>query len=180
MLRNFEIRPTHKATWNKNHLFRKVIVVFSVALVLVTVTWSGENRVLASSNPKISFEYAPFSSSPPCTTKILWYTKGTQVCAPTSVKGRFKWQTYIKQSDTTPLIRQCRNVFSTREGNLACDWVQKYVNNMLAIRGPKDNCVAYIRGLLQYMALGALSTKAVTFEALVTPYATKNSWTCHP
>lgn len=121
-----------------------------------------------------------FTTSPPCTQKILWYTKGSQVCAPTTRRGTYKWQTIIKVSDTTALMKTCRSFFSTSEGQLLCDWMQKYVNNVIAIKGPKDTCLSYWKNLLNNAARVAQTTQRATVGTAIEPFAAKNSWVCHP
>lgn len=121
-----------------------------------------------------------FTTSPPCTQKILWYTKGGQVCAPTTRRGAYKWQTIIKASDTTAFMKTCRSFFSTSEGQLLCYWMQKYVNNVIAIKGPKDTCLSYWKNLLNNAARVAQTTKRATVGTVIEPFAAKNSWVCHP
>jgi hypothetical protein len=117
---------------------------------------------------------------PPCTQKILWFTKGSQVCAPTTRRGTYEWQTIIKASDTTAFMKTCRSFFSTSEGQLLCDWMQKYVNNIIAMNGPKDNCLTYWKNLLNNAARVAQTTKGLTVGSVIEPFAATNSWVCHP
>lgn len=120
------------------------------------------------------------TTTPTCTEKILWYTKGSQVCAPTTRRGAYKWQTIIKASDTRAFMKTCRSFFSTSEGQLLCDWMQKYVNNVIAIKGPKDNCLTYWKNLLNNAARVAQTNRTATVGTAIEPFAAKNSWVCHP
>lgn len=119
------------------------------------------------------------STSPPCTKEILWYTKDSQVCAPASSRVTYRWQTIIERSDTTELMETCRSFFSTYEGQKLCDWMQKYINNIIAMKGPKDNCLTYWRNLLNNAARVAQTSKSATIGVAIEPFAAENSWVCH-
>ena len=120
------------------------------------------------------------ATAPQCTQKILWYTKGTQICAPTTTRGIYSWQTSIKRSDTTAFMKTCRSFFSTAAGRMLCDWMQKYVDNVIAIKGPRNNCLTYWKNLLNNAARVAQTTKSATVGTAIEPFAAKNSWVCHP
>jgi hypothetical protein len=145
--------------------FRRYAVIVAAALVvsLVVTMWVGQE-----------------AATPNCTTKYLWYTKGSEVCAPTKVQGVYKWQNSLTKSDTTKFMNTCRSFFSASAGQLLCDWMQKYVNNVLTVNGPRDNCLNYWKGLLNNAALVAQTSKTATVGTAITPYVTKNSWVCHP
>lgn len=120
------------------------------------------------------------TSNPACTSKLLWYTKGSDVCAPTGIKGVYKWQRAIKKSDTTQFMKTCRSYFSTPAGKMLCDWTQRYVDNVITMKGPKDNCLTYLKNLLNNAVIvGAANKTATAADALLT-YSNKNSWICHP
>ena len=120
------------------------------------------------------------ASSPKCTAKLLWYTKGSQICAPTRSVGIYKWQASMKKSDTTKFMNTCRSFFATAPGQLLCDWMQKYVNNILLMKGPRDNCLTYWKNLLDNAALVAQTNKSATVGSAITPYSAKYSGICHP
>lgn len=158
------------------------IATMTLSIALVSLISSGI-AVAQVSPPKHSVSFVgsqKFTTSPPCTQKILWYTKGSQVCAPTTRRGAYKWQTIIKASDTTAFMKTCRSFFSTSEGQLLCDWMQKYVNNIIAIKGPKENCLTYWKNLLNNAARIAQTNKTATIGTAIEPFAAKNSWVCHP
>jgi hypothetical protein len=150
-----------------------VVLVLSISGTMFT-TGSGV-QALTMSTVDI-----PSTTTPRCTQKLLWYTKGTQVCAPTTIRGTYKWQTILKQSDTTAFMKTCRSFFSTSAGLLLCDWMQKYVNNVITIKGPKDNCLTYWKNLLNHAARVAQTTKSATVGTAIEPFAARNSWVCHP
>jgi hypothetical protein len=120
------------------------------------------------------------ASNSACTSKLLWYTKGSDICAPTSTKGVYKWQKSIKKSDTTQFMKTCRSYFSTAEGKMLCDWTQRYVDNVITLKGPKDNCLTYLENLLNDAVLSAATNKTAKVADSLTFYSNKNSWICHP
>jgi hypothetical protein len=123
---------------------------------------------------------AKSATTPKCTKKLLWYTKGSQICAPTKTLGTYKWQTSIKKSDTTKFMRTCRSFFATGPGKLLCDWMQKYVNNIIIMKGPRDNCLSYWKSLLDNAAMVAQTSKSATVGSAIETFAARYSWICHP
>ncbi len=120
------------------------------------------------------------ASNPACTSKLLWYTKGSDICAPTSNKGVYKWQKSIKRSDTTQFMKTCFSYFSTAAGKMLCDWTQRYVDNVITMKAPKDNCLTYLKNLMNNAAIIAATNKTASVGDALTPYSSKNSWICHP
>jgi hypothetical protein len=151
-----------------------IATVFTAAVVTLLSIAGG----ISTTPPADAAGYT--AKKPTCTKSILWYTSDGEVCAPTKVAGQFKWQTSIKRSDTTSFMKTCRNFFSAKAGGLLCDWVQKYVNNIITFKAPRDNCLTFLKGLLNNAAYIAQTNKSATLGTAITPYATKNSWICHP
>ena len=165
----------------KSKVRRRAVNIAAALVASLAATMSvgqAEAQGFAKSNQVI--ESRLVAVTPKCTTKYLWYTKGSEVCAPTKVRGVYKWQKSLTKSDTTKFMSTCRSFFSTAAGQLLCDWMQKYVNNVLTVKGPRDNCLDYWKGLLNSAALVAQTSKTATVGSAITPYATKNSWVCHP
>ena len=161
--------------YSKGFLTKATAVIMLISMAMPAL------RVNAVTVPALRSETKMLvpSSTPACTQKLLWYTKGSNVCAPTKVKSVYKWQASIKKSDTTKFMSTCYKFFSTKAGQMICDWVQKYVNNLIVMKGPKDNCIKYLQDLLNYVAAGAQTSKTITLEMILQPYLDKNSWICH-
>ena len=119
-------------------------------------------------------------SKPKCTAKLLWSKAGQEVCAPAGTPSVMEWQRSISKSDTVKFMSTCRSYFSTSVGQWLCDWTQTYVDNMVAFKGPRDNCLAYWKNLLNNAALLARTSKTATIGSIITPYVEENSWSCHP
>ena len=149
-----------------------------MTVLLFTPATSLDARAISGSNaPQPEIVVA---TSPVCAKKILWYTKGSEICAPTKTSGVYKWQVSIKKSDTTKFVKTCRSFFATPAGQLLCDWVQKYVNNIITLKGPRDNCLTYLKNLLDNAALIGQTDRSSTVGSALSPYSDKNSWICHP
>jgi hypothetical protein len=119
-------------------------------------------------------------SKPKCTAKLLWSKEGQEVCAPAGTPSVMEWQRSISKSDTVKFMSTCRSYFSTSVGQWLCDWTQTYVDNMVAFKGPRDNCLTYWKNLLNNAALLARTSKTATIGSIITPYVEENSWSCHP
>jgi hypothetical protein len=158
-------------------ILAKAAVTFTLVLTSLPVVKVSARAVPAFESRATTTLLA--KSTPACTQKLLWYTKGSNVCAPTKVRSVYKWQASMKKSDTTKFMSTCRKFFSTKAGQMICDWVQKYVNNLIATKSPKDNCITYLQDLLNYLAVGAQTNKNITLEMILEPYLAKNSWICH-
>ena len=155
----------------------KLTLIASVSLlVLPCIPANAQN---SSAGYRKTFEFKP-SAATACTQKVLWFTKGPNVCAPTSTKGSYRWQVSIKKSDTVFLISTCRTFFSTVAGQMICDWIEKYVNNIVVMKGPKDNCISYWKKLLNNAALIGRANQSATLGSAIYPFMAKNSWVCHP
>ena len=159
-------------------MFKRKIIAISVIFLLATpvsLSQASSREFHAQSRP-ISF----IASHPACTSKLLWYTTGSDICAPTSIKGVYKWQKSIKKSDTIQFIKTCRSYFSTAGGKILCDWTQRYVDNVITMKGPKDNCLTYLKNLLNNAVIFASTNKTGSAADALLPYSNKNSWICHP
>jgi hypothetical protein len=156
---------------------------FRIALLMIsflTLTPAFPLDAQAVSGPAISHLEVKKATTPKCTKKLLWYTKGSQICAPTTRAGSYKWQTSMKKSDVTKFMKTCRSFFATSAGQMLCDWTQKYVNNIITMKGPRDNCLTYLKALLDNAAMVAQTTKSTTVGAALIPFSQKYSWICHP
>jgi len=159
-------------------MFKGKIIAISVIAMLVTPVSIGQasSRKFDAQRNAISF----IASHPACTSKLLWYTNGSDVCAPTSIKGVYKWQKSIKKSDTTQFMKTCFSYFSTSGGKMLCDWAQRYVDNVITMKAPKDNCLTYLKNLLNNAVIVASTNKTASVGDALLPYSNKNSWICHP
>jgi hypothetical protein len=156
---------------------RKVIGSFVIFLLATPVTLTKASPSEFHSQVRA---VSLIASNPACTSKLLWYTKGSDICAPTSIKGAYKWQKSIKKSDTTQFMKTCRSYFSTPAGKILCDWTQRYVDNVITMKGPKDNCLTYLKNLLNNAVIVGSANKTATAADALLPYSNKNSWICHP
>jgi hypothetical protein len=77
-------------------------------------------------------------------------------------------------------MKTCRSYFSTPAGKMLCDWTQRYVDNVITMKGPKDNCLTYLKNLLNNAVIVGSANKTVTVADALLPYSNKNSWICHP
>lgn len=164
-------KNAHKAT--------KILYVIFITLFAMASSASGAHARSINSSNRIN-DRVVSETSPKCEKKILWYTKGSEVCAPIKTIGIYKWQRSISKSDTTKFMKTCRSYFATPLGQMFCDWMQKYVNNVISLKGPRDNCLTYLENLVNNAVLVGQANKTVTLEAAITPFARKNSWICHP
>lgn len=157
---------------------KRKIFAISVTFLLATPISSSQasSREFHAQSRAISF----IASNPACTSKLLWYTKGSDICAPTSIKGVYKWQKSIKKSDTTQFMKTCFSYFSTAGGKMLCDWAQRYVDNVITMKAPKDSCLTYLKNLLNNAVVFASTNKTASVADALLPYSNKNSWICHP
>ena len=160
-----------------NMFKRKVIASF---LFFSLVTPFSLTQASASSFQSQIRANSFITSNPACTSKLLWYTKGSDICAPTSNRAVYKWQKSIKRADTTQFMKTCRSYFSTPAGKIICDWTQRYVDNVITMKGPKDNCLTYLKNLLNNAVIVGSANKTATAADALLPYSNKNSWICHP
>ena len=161
------------------HKAAKILFVFFITVFTMASSTGGAYARSMSASNRLN-DSVVSATSPKCEKKILWYTKGSEVCAPTKTIGIYKWQKSISNSDTTKFMKTCRSYFATPTGQMFCDWVQKYVNNVISLKGPRDNCLTYLENLVNNAVLVGKANKTVTVESAVTPFAKKNSWICHP
>jgi hypothetical protein len=48
------------------------------------------------------------------------------------------------------------------------------------MKGPKDNCLTYLKNLLNNAVIVGSANKTATATDALLPYSNKNSWICHP
>lgn len=164
-----------KKQWPK--LLAGITFVMNVLLVVSPPTSVNAQEVLLAQTARFEFKK---TSTPKCTKKLLWYTKGSEVCAPTKTVGTYKWQKSMTKSDATKFMKTCRSFFSTSAGQMLCDWTQQYVNNIITVKGPRDNCLSYLKNLLNNAAAVAQTNKSATIGSALVPFTQRYSWICHP
>ena len=164
---------------NQSH-YKGLLRIASLLMTLLLFTPATQLSAQEISKSQPSWLSVIEATSPKCTQKLLWYTKGSEICAPTQTIGTYKWQASMKRADTTKFMKTCRSFFATATGQLVCDWMQKYVNNILTLKGPRDNCLTYWKNLLDNAAFIAQTNKSATVGSAISPYSAKNSWICHP
>ena len=166
-----------KKVLRDNCLIKLSVAVLLFASVCFPLLQASASPVVATSTVNVS--RAP-SGTPACTKKVLWYTKGSKICAPRIIRGKYEWQTSLKKADTIQFMKTCRSYFSTLAGQMVCDWMQKYVNNLLTMKGPKDNCLNFWKDTLNNAVLLGTSNRNLTVGEILVPYTNKHSWICHP
>lgn len=164
---------------NKTH-YKGLLRIASLLMTLLLFTPATSLAAQEISKSEPSRLSVIEATSPKCTKKLVWYTKGSEICAPTKSVGSYKWQASMKRADTTKFMKTCRSFFATTYGQLLCDWMQKYVNNILTLKGPRDNCLTYWKDLLDNAALIGQTNKSATLGSLLSPYTAEHSWICHP